>query len=155
MSLVPSKTVTTTSSKTPIPNYWALPNIQNWAVGFERHWDLLNMLQPDINKATYPPYNIIKMDENVYVIELALAGFLKEEIKITQDENILTIEGVEGKEAVGSYVHKGIAARDFRREFALADYTDVVEAEFVNGVLRVIIFQEIPEEKRPKTINIK
>lgn len=151
MALIPARTTTLTST----PNLWSLPNIENWAVGFERHWDLLNMLHPDINKSTYPPYNIIKMEEHVYVIELALAGFIKEEIKITQSDNILTIEGSESKEARGSYVHKGIAARDFRREFALADYTDAVEAEFVDGVLRVIIYQEIPEEKRPKSIEIK
>lgn len=134
---------------------WFLPNINTWTVGFDRHWDLLNMLHEDVAKTTYPPYNILKTGESVYVIELALAGFTKEEISITQDENVLTVKGTEEKEAYGSFVHKGIGTRDFYREFALADYVEVVEAEFVDGILRIILVQEIPEEAKPKVIKIK
>jgi molecular chaperone IbpA len=146
-----NSSITTTSTG---PS-WFLPNVQTWTVGFDRHWSLLNMLHEDVVKTNYPPYNILKKDDSIYVIELALAGFTKEEIKIDQTENVLTVRGTEEKEAHGSFIHKGIGTRDFVREFALADYVEVVEAEFVDGILRIILIQEVPEEAKPKYIKIK
>jgi len=102
----------------------------------------------------YPPYNVIKEDEDTYVVELALAGFDKSDIDVTVDQDTLIVKGErEKKEA--AYAHKGIANRSFTRSFALGEYMEVTKAEFENGMLSVTVERIIPEDKKPKSINIK
>lgn len=129
-------------------------------------WDLFNDpffigFQPNINSWTrvttqnnYPPYNVIKQDEDTYLVELALAGFNKSEINVTVDNGNLIVKGEKENKDV-QFKHKGIATRSFTRSFALGEYMEVTEAEFENGMLSVIIERIVPEEKKPKSIDIK
>ena len=107
------------------------------------------------NTSNFPPYNVIKEDDDTYIIEFAVAGFSKNDITVKQEKNALIIEGsVEENEEV-NYVHKGIATRSFTRAFALADHVEVISAEFENGILSVKVERILPEEEQPKTIKIK
>lgn len=105
---------------------------------------------------TYPPYNIREIDEDSRVLELALAGFSKDEIKVEVENRKLTISGEKTKtnEEV-KYIHKGIAARKFTKELALWEYWEVASADYNDGILYVVLKREIPEEKKPRQIKIK
>jgi molecular chaperone IbpA len=116
---------------------------------------MLNNFHNSVTTTSYPPYNIIKVDEDDYTIEMAVAGFSKNDIEIVQQEQTLTIEGKKDKEDTSNYVHRGIAARDFKHTFALADYVEVESAKFTDGILSVKIKREVPEEKKPRTITVK
>jgi molecular chaperone IbpA len=104
----------------------------------------------------YPPYNIAQLDEDQYMISIAVAGFDMDDLEIVKDKNILRIEGTspKGEETV-NYLHKGIGARNFRREFTLADHVEVVDANLSLGMLNIRLKREIPEEFQPKKIEIK
>lgn len=102
----------------------------------------------------FPPYNVRKVDEDTFVIELALAGFSKEELKITECQGILTIEGAK-EDASNEYLHKGIAGRKFTRTFTLGEYIFVDSADLNDGMLYVVLKRQVPEDKRPKIIDIK
>jgi len=106
-------------------------------------------------KQSYPPYNLIKIDEDNYMLTLAVAGFTKKEVDVTLSNGTLTITGVITEEDDHEYLHKGIALRKFTRTFALGEYMEVVSAEMDNGMLYVSVRREIPEEKKPKQITIK
>jgi len=105
--------------------------------------------------AGYPPYNIAQINDNEYMISLAVAGFGMDNLNITKEGNILTIEGnsPKGDENV-NYLHKGIAGRTFRREFTLADHVDVKGANLELGMLNVHLVREVPEAMKPKKIEI-
>jgi len=150
-----SRLVPSNQTYTPISTTWSLPQIDSWTVGFDRHWKLLEDLHSSTAKNTYPPYNIIKMSDESYGVEVALAGFSKDEIEIVHHNGILKISGKKDVEILGSFVHKGIATRDFEHQFALADYVEVKSATFENGILSIYLKQELPEEKRPKAIQIQ
>lgn len=121
-------------------------------IGFDK---LLNkMAHSTSGQNNYPPYNIVKVDEDKYAIELALAGFHEDEITIEVKDGILTIEGRKGDEAEVNYLHKGISARAFRRTFTLSDTIIVKEADFVDGILTINLENVIPEEKKPRQIPI-
>jgi molecular chaperone IbpA len=155
-TLVPkTNTFTSATASTPtISTAWSLPSISNWALGFDRQWRMLEDFQSSVARTTYPPYNIIKISDYEYEIELAVAGFTKKEIDIVQHDGTLTITGKKVVDISGEYLHKGIATRDFEQKFALADYVEVTEASIIDGVLKVELKQDLPEEKRPKTIKI-
>jgi molecular chaperone IbpA len=104
----------------------------------------------------YPPYNIAQLDEDQYMISIAVAGFGMDDLEIVKDKNILRIEGTspKGEETV-NYLHKGIGARNFRREFTLADHVEIVDANLSLGMLNIRLKREIPEELQPKKIEIK
>ncbi len=106
------------------------------------------------NQSGFPPYNVRKVDEDTFVVELAVAGYNKESIKITEHDGSLIIKG-ERPEDVEEYLHKGIAGRKFTRSFALGEYMFVNSADLVDGMLYVVLKREVPEEKKPKTITIK
>lgn len=126
------------------------------SVGFDRLFEQMDRHFANSSGNGYPPYNIAQINEDEYMITLAVAGFSQEDMGITKDGNILTIEGeiksVED-EAV-NYLHKGIASRSFRRQFTLADYVEVESAELKLGMLNVHLKRYIPEEKQPKRISI-
>jgi molecular chaperone IbpA len=105
------------------------------------------------NSTNYPPYNLVEVSEDTYMIELALAGFKKEDISIEQEKNVLTIKG-SSEEDENKYIHKGIGARAFTRTFSLSEYMNVTGVVMENGVLRVLIVKLVPEEARPKTFEI-
>jgi molecular chaperone IbpA len=105
----------------------------------------------------YPPYNVIKVGQDLLILEFALAGFDKSEISIMVENNQLKVSGqrseVEEDESV-TFLHKGIAARKFSTVFNLPEYMEVESAEFSNGILELTLEKNVPEEKKPKTITI-
>lgn len=131
---------------------FTLDKYMPYSVGFDTLFDRLGSLSA-IDVKGYPYYNIKKADDTQWVIELALAGFDKKDIKIDVKESVLTIQG-EMKEATGEYLHKGISTRKFSKSFSLAEYTEPKSAEMKNGILYVTLEQQVPEEKKPKTIEI-
>ena len=105
---------------------------------------------------TYPPHNLIKESDTEFKIELALAGFTKEEVKVVQEEQTLTISGNNSdKEGNENILHKGIASRAFTKTFDLAENIEVTEASFENGMVIIKLRQDIPEDKMPKLIEFK
>lgn len=108
--------------------------------------------------AAYPPFNLKKIEDNKYVIEMAVAGFAKQDIELTLEDNKLLIKGKtasdgDSKEAA-SYLHKGIADRAFTRQFTLADNVEIHNANLINGMLKIWLEHVIPESKKPKKIDI-
>lgn len=106
------------------------------------------------SRQSYPPYNVIRDGENVYHIELAVAGFDLEELSVTQNADVLEITGTHSSAEEAEYLHKGISSRDFKRVFTLADHVNVVESNLVNGILSITLEREIPEELKPREIKI-
>ena len=132
-------------------------NINRYAIGFDHLMDHLVSLHSNNNLTTneYPPYDIIKEGESNYKIELAVAGFKKDELSIQLKDNTLTIKGESNsKNSNGDYLHKNIARRSFSKDITLAENIEVGDAEFEDGVLGVSLTHNIPEEQRPKEISI-
>jgi molecular chaperone IbpA len=138
--------------ETPITITSLFPQFDRWAIGFDPLLDAFKHVSANTKTAGYPPYNIFKSKDN-YVLEIAVAGFAKEDIKITVQELTLTVEG-SSMPSVDQYVHKGIATRDFKQDFVLAEYVVVNGAELKDGMLRILLKQELPEAKKAKTIEI-
>ena len=128
------------------------PQFNRWAIGFDPLLQTFTSVSQATKTSGYPPYNIFKYKDN-YVLEVAVAGFSREDITVTVKELTLTVEGVK-LPSVDEYVHKGIANRDFKQEFVLAEYVVVKGAELKDGMLRITLEQELPEEKKPKVITI-
>lgn len=133
----------------------ALNQLNRALIGFDRIFnDFENRYQH--STTNYPPYNVIKHDENSFEIEVAVAGFEREDITIEVDQNQLVIRGQRAKEDdAGKYVYRGLAARDFDRSFTLAEHIIVGDAELTNGILRVKLTREVPEALKPRLIAIK
>ena len=127
-------------------------------LGFERLFnDIEKMMDSNISKtvSTFPPHNILKLNDNHYIVELAVAGFSKDEIEITVDDGNLIIKGEkEDKEDEGRYLHKGIGTRSFTKTLRIADTVEVKGAEFKDGILKIGLENIIPEHKKPKKIEI-
>lgn len=127
-------------------------------VGFEDQFKTLRSLHDDWSKniPNYPPYNIKKIDDTHYTIEMAVAGFSKNEIDIEMKEGKLVIKGnVEtSNEVDDNFLFKGIATRAFTRTFALNDQIEVNNAEMLNGMLKIALERIVPEDKKPKKIKI-
>ena len=129
---------------------------RNLTVGFDNIFDQLSSLsQFEIPK--YPPYNIKKVDDNKYQLEMALAGFAKTDLEVEVKDNTLTVTGnsSDDTENTNSFVYKGIAQRAFTRQWALIDYLKVFNASFKDGVLVVDMELNLPEEKKSKKIEVK
>lgn len=107
------------------------------------------------NSGNFPPYNVIKVEDNTYLIEFAIAGFSKKDIKVSQEKNALILEGSIEDDEYKEYLHKGIATRSFTRTIALADYVEVRGAEYDNGILTIKLVRELPKEDQPRQITIK
>jgi len=105
----------------------------------------------------YPPYNILKRNENTYEIEIAVTGFSKDEITVEVDQNRLIVKGVSDKsnDVTAEYLHRGLASRDFTREWTLAEHMIVGEGRIKNGVLTVQIVRLVPEALKPRVLTIK
>lgn len=126
----------------------------NTTIGFEPILKRLAEMSEAMPKIpTYPPYNIKKVDENKYVIELAVAGFGKQDLELELQDGTLTIKGNVSSEDA-DYIYKGIAERAFTRQFTLADTVEVKNADLINGMLKIWLERFIPEEKKAKKINI-
>ncbi len=125
-------------------------------IGFDRALDTWSHAQTLSSATNYPPYNVIKVDEDNFVVELAVAGFGKTDISLSTADGKLTVKGELAMEDNDSkFIHRGIAARKFTREWALGEYMEVKAAELKDGMLKIDIVRIVPEEKKPKTIKIK
>jgi molecular chaperone IbpA len=126
-------------------------------VGFDRLFSLFDTLGTPDNGQTYPPYNIERTGENAYRISMAVAGFSDSEISIEAHRNVLTVKGEraeEKKEDGNEVLYRGIAARTFERRFQLADHVEVTGATLKNGLLHIDLKREVPEELKPRKIEI-
>jgi molecular chaperone IbpA len=119
-------------------------------IGFDRFFDNYSS-----TSTSYPPYNVVKLDEDKFLIEIAVAGFGKNDIDITEQEGVLKVVG-EHKEdrPEATYLHRGVAARKFVRMFNLHDDVEVEKADIHKGLLQIFLKRHVPEEKQPKRIAI-
>ena len=126
-------------------------------VGFDRLFDMLENSTNGNGSENYPPFDLIKLGDNQYRIELAVAGFRSDEIDITAQQNVLIVTGRKSEESEGKgsdYIYRGIANRSFERRFALADHIQVTGADMKDGLLSIELVREIPEAMKPKKISI-
>ena len=126
-------------------------------VGFDRLFDMLENSNAGQSQENYPPFDLIRLGENDYRIELAVAGFKPDELDITAQQNVLLVTGrkqddADGKES--NYIYRGIATRSFERRFALADHIQVKGADIKDGLLSIELVREIPEAMKPRKIDI-
>jgi molecular chaperone IbpA len=124
-------------------------------IGFNRELERLNTIHNLATRQAYPPYDIIKLDEDTYKLSLAVAGFSQENIDVSVDNGTLIIKGEITEIQDAEIVHKGIAGRKFTRTFALGEYMEVTGAEMKDGMLYISIDRIIPEDKKPKQIKVK
>ena len=127
---------------------------KNMTVGFDDIFDQLSSLS-QYEIPNYPPYNIKKVDKDKYQLDMALAGFSKDDVKVEVKENTLTVSASSSDKEDDSFVHKGIAKRAFKRQWTLAEHLEVGDAKLKDGVLTVDMKLNLPEEKKPRTIKIK
>ena len=125
-------------------------------VGFDRIWnELETALTSSVDQTNiFPRHNIVKTDEDSYDIELALAGYDHDDIEVNVDDGLLIIEG-DREDGEVEYLHKGISTKKFKRSFRLNDDVEVAGAKFANGLLVVSLKHIVPEEKKPRSIEIK
>ena len=127
------------------------------SVGFDRLDNMLDRVFDDKGGSSYPPYNIEKLSDDQYQITMAVAGFTMNDINITVHGDLLTVTGehaVNEQEQEVTYLYRGIANRSFNRKFNLADHVKVVAAKMQDGLLKISLQREVPEEAKPKTIEI-
>lgn len=127
------------------------PNFNKWAIGFDPLLNTFNEIA--LQKDNYPPYNVRK-DGDQHILEIALAGFSKDELEIEVKELTLKVTGTKADKDE-DYIYQGISSKNFSRNFALAEYVVVKGAKFTDGLLTITLEQELPEEKKAKTITIK
>ena len=106
------------------------------------------------NGTNYPPYNIVKLDEEKQQLQIALAGFRKEDITVAVEQHVLQVSVPKSYETEGTYVHRGVAQRSFARNWQLADDTIVEDVTFMDGLLRITLAREVPEEKKRRVLPI-
>ena len=136
-----------------------IPSLHKFGIGFDNMFDELLRVNAQQSNNNYPPYNIVQINENEYMISVAVAGFGHDNLTVTKEKNFLVIEGNHALNNVGTdmeptYLHKGISERNFRREFRLADHVEIENAHLELGILSIHLKREVPEEQKPKTIAI-
>lgn len=131
---------------------FTLDKYMPYTIGFDSFFNSLDSITGDVKG--YPHYNIKKLDDNRWSIELALAGFSKDDIEIEVKDNIMNISG-ELKSEDNDYVYKGISSRKFSKSFTLAEFTECESAKMENGILSIILEKNIPEDKKPQKVKIK
>ena len=124
------------------------------AIGFDRLFDMLETNAAGPAQENYPPFDLIQLDENDYRIDLAVAGFTRDEIDIVAQQNVLVVSGKKRDEDDRNFIHRGIATRSFERRFALADHIQVRDADLKDGLLSITLVREIPEAMKPRRIDI-
>ena len=122
-------------------------------IGFDRLFDVLDEVQRTAEES-FPPYNIERLDENRFQISVALAGFTPDEVGLTVEQNVLTLEGRKAEKNEKTFIHRGISTRSFKRQFTLAGHVEVKAARFENGLLVIELKREIPEAMKPRQIPI-
>ena len=134
----------------------AFPQVESRLIGFDRVFDAVHKLHTieGGQSNSFPPYNIKKLDDENYEITLALAGFKKSELSVVVEDGNLVVKG-EQEKSEDEFLHKGIAERNFTRTWALADDVKVTGSKLKDGVLTISLVHEVPEEKKPTSIEIK
>jgi len=122
-----------------------LKDIDRYSIGLDRMFNHLGSLNQDVN---YPPYNLVKLDENTFSLELALAGFKEDEVKVYTEQSQLVVEAAKTDADKREYVHRGLAARSFTRTWTLSEDVEVKEVKFEHGVLSVSLVRIIPENHK-------
>lgn len=122
-------------------------------IGFDRLFDVFDEVQRT-SEDTYPPYNIERLGDDRYQITVALAGFRPDEVSLTVEQNVLTLEGRKAEKDERNFLYHGISARPFKRQFSLADFVEVRSAQFENGLLMIELVRTIPEAMKPRKIAI-
>ena len=138
--------------------HFDINQITPFSVGFDRVFDRLVDYGTTYETGGFPPYNIRKTDDFRHVIEIALAGFSKDEIEVVLTDGVLVIKSADvmtDKDPNENLVHKGIAKRAFTRKFTLADDIEIKDAKLKNGLLEIELEQIVPEHKKPKVIKVK
>ena len=137
-----------------------IPQITKFGIGFDNMFDDLMRVTAQQSNTNYPPYNLVQISDDEYMISIAVAGFGQDNLSVTKDKNFLIVEGthaaetVENNDSTAVYLHKGISERSFRREFQLADHVEITNANLELGILSIHLKREVPEEMKPKTIAI-
>jgi molecular chaperone IbpA len=134
-----------------------LDAINRALIGFDTMFDQMERRFANSVSNNYPPHNILKTGENQYEIQIAVTGFKKDEINVTVEDNVLIIKGesqTSNESTDMVYIHRGLATRDFVKEFPLAEYIEVIGAETQNGMLSIKLVRNIPESAKPKVIDI-
>ena len=138
--------------------HFDINQITPFSVGFDRVFDRLVDYGTTYETGGFPPYNIRKTDDFRHVIEIALAGFSKDEIEVVLTDGGLVVKSADllaDKDPNEGLVHKGIAKRAFTRKFTLADDIEIKDAKLKNGLLEIELEQIVPEHKKPRTIKVK
>ena len=144
-------------TNTSLARLFDIPSFDKFFVGYEPMLKRFEEAQTTLSKVipNYPPYNIVKVDENKYVIEMAVAGFGKNSLDLEFQDGTLVISGNSAlNDEDNQYLYKGIADRSFTRKFSLADTVEIKGADLVNGMLKVWLENIIPDSKKPKKIDI-
>jgi molecular chaperone IbpA len=136
-----------------------IPSIHKFGIGFDNIFDELMRVNQQQANTNYPPYNIVKRDDDHFAIEVAVAGFHHGDINITVEKKVLSIKGeqvqdLEGNEREVEYLHHGISARNFVRTFTLADHVEVTSATIELGILKIELERQVPEDQKPRTVDI-
>lgn len=137
-------------------NLTRLDALNRALIGFDQMFDQMERRYANSVSNNYPPHNILRLDENDYAIQLAVTGFDKAEISVTVENNVLVVKGesMTTEYPQEAYLHRGLATRDFVKEFPLAEHIEVVGAETKNGMLIVKLVRNVPESAKPKVIDI-
>ena len=136
-----------------------IPALHKFGIGFDNMFDDLMRVSAQQGNTNYPPYDIVQVNDDEYMISVAVAGFGYNDLSVTKDKKVLIVEGKHNRETVENedttkYLHKGISERSFRREFQLADHVEITNAHLELGILNIYLRREVPEEAKPKTIAI-
>ena len=133
-----------------------LDTLSRALVGFDTMFDQMERRFASQVSTNYPPFNILKWNEDQYEIQIAITGFEKEEIRVEVERNQLSVFGESKEMSLGDamYLHRGLATRDFEKTFTLAEHMEVKVAEIRNGMLRIQLFRNVPESEKPRIIDI-
>lgn len=133
-----------------------LDTLSRALVGFDTMFDTMERRFANQVNNNYPPFNILKWNEDQYEIQIAITGFEKEEIRVEVERNQLSVFGESKEMSLGDamYLHRGLATRDFEKTFTLAEHMEVKVAEIRNGMLRIQLFRNVPESEKPRIIDI-
>jgi molecular chaperone IbpA len=133
-----------------------IPTIHKFGIGFDAVFDELLRISNAQQSLNYPPHNVIKIDENYFIIQFAVAGFGEGEIDVQIQGQTLTVSGQKNDDKFGipEYLVRGISMRDFQRSFQVADHVEVKKADMTNGILSIHLERILPVENMPKKIDI-
>ena len=135
-----------------------IPSIHKFAVGFDNMFDEILRVNAQQSNSNYPPYNVVQINEDEFMISIAVAGFGHDNLTVTKEKNFLIIDGAHSTDTVNTnpinYLHRGISERNFRREFQLADHVEITNAHLELGILNLYLKREVPEAQKPRSIQI-